>query len=85
MVFYRSNSIYLQLKGAVFTSVLFSGLICSFRKEILSSIICWRVTVTIYVKSGEAKLKMDGYDPAGTFRGGGYYLVTKIAISHSAD
>ena len=32
----------------LFTSGLLSWLICSFRKDILSSIICCRVTITIY-------------------------------------
>ena len=62
------------------TSGLFSRLICSFRKDILSSIIFCRVTITIWYISGEAKLEMDGYNPANTLRRGWGFIVIIIKI-----
>ena len=50
IIVYRPNSIYLKLK-VLFTFGLLLGLICSFRKDILSSIICCRVVITIYTIS----------------------------------
>ena len=59
------NSAYLYLQRFVHLQIV-SGLICSFRKDILLSIICCRVVI-IY---GEAKLWMDCYIIASTLGGG---------------
>ena len=61
--------------NVLFTSGLFSWLICSFRKDILSSIICCRVVI-IY---GEAKLQIDCYIIASTLEGGGFNILQKEA------
>lgn len=44
----RPNSVYICIRNVLFNSGLLFGLICSFRKEILSSIICCSVFTIIY-------------------------------------
>ncbi len=49
------NGVYLQLEGPVHC-ILFSGLICSFRKDILSSTtICCKVVMTLYLVNPKSR------------------------------
>jgi hypothetical protein len=56
------NSIYLNLEYAVFLALLFE-LICSYRKDILSSIICCSLIIIIIIMYNEARQQMTGYYP----------------------
>jgi hypothetical protein len=62
----------MQRRCAVDFWFILLGLICSFRNEILSSIICCKVTVvaTSLSISGEAKLQMVHYKMVSTERRG---------------
>ena len=54
------NSIYLNLEYAVFLALLFE-LICSYRKDILSSILCCSLIIIIVIMYNEARQQMTGY------------------------